>query len=77
MRTVSYALIFSALTSFVGTASAWSNHAMVSYRALERMPQLNVQVAAEPLEAFLKSEDKAIEALLKSEEDWAIKVVVV
>ena len=75
MRTVSYALIFSALTSFVGTASAWSNHAMVSYRALERMPQLNVQVAAEPLEAFLKSEDKAIEALLKSEEDWASKVV--
>ena len=48
---------------------------MVSYRALERMPELRVQVAAEPLEAFLKNEDKAIEALLRDDEDWASKAV--
>lgn len=48
---------------------------MVSYRALERMPELSVQVTVEPLEAFLKNEDKAIEALLKDDEDWASKAV--
>ncbi|MFZ1499658.1 MAG: hypothetical protein WAT33_07505, partial [Giesbergeria sp.] len=69
MRTASYVLFFAALTGCSGSALAWSNHAMVSYRALERMPELSVQVAAEPLEAFLKNEDKAIEALLKDDED--------
>ena len=75
MRTTRYVLIVAALTGFTGTAFAWSNHAMVSYRALERMPELSVQVAAEPLEAFLKNEDKAIEALLRDDEDWASKAV--
>ena len=46
MRTTRYVLIVAALTGFTGTAFAWSNHAMVSYRALERMPELSVQVAA-------------------------------
>jgi hypothetical protein len=75
MRTASYALIFAALTGCASSALAWSNHAMVSYRALERMPELSVQVTVEPLEAFLKNEDKAIEALLKDDEDWASKAV--
>lgn len=46
---------------------------MVTYRALERMPELapSVQVAAEPLEAFLKNGEKAIAELLATDEAWA------
>ncbi len=73
MRTTRYALIVAALTGFAGTAFAWSNHAMVSYRALERVPELalSVQVPAEPLEAFLKNEEVAIAELLLTDEAWA------
>ncbi len=52
---------------------AWSNHTLVSYRALEAMPEVASAppVTVEPLEAFLKSEERAIEALLASQESWA------
>ena len=77
MRTSRFTLIFSALTALAGSAFAWSNHAMVSYRALERVPELaaTVQVRAEPLEAFLKSQDAGIEILLRDQEAWARKAV--
>lgn len=77
MRALRLALIFSSLAGAAASAFAWSNHAMVTYRALERMPELaaTVQVAAEPLEAFLKNEDKAIEELLQAEEEWARNAV--
>lgn len=73
MRTTRYVLIVAALTGFAGTAFAWSNHAMVTYRALERMPELaaSVQVPAEPLEGFLKNEEKAIADLMVTDEAWA------
>ena len=73
MRTTRYVLIVAALTGFASTAFAWSNHAMVTYRALERVPELapSVQVPAEPLEAFLKNEEKAIADLLTTDEAWA------
>ena len=73
MRTTRYVLIVAALSGFAGTAFAWSNHAMVTYRALERMPELapSVQVPAEPLEAFLKNEETAIAEVMATDEAWA------
>ena len=52
---------------------AWENHALASYRAFEKMPEVaNAPPATvEPLEAFLRSEENTIEALLASQEAWA------
>lgn len=54
-------------------ALAWSNHSLPAYRALEQMPELAnaAPVTVEPLEAFLKAEEKTIEALLATQEAWA------
>lgn len=67
------ALFFVACIAVATSALAWSDHAKVSYRALERMPELaaDVRVAAEPLEAFLKLQEVAIEKLLAEQETWA------
>jgi hypothetical protein len=56
-----------------GNALAWSNHSYAAYRTFERMPEVAnaAPVAVEPLEAFLKAEEKAIETLLANQEDWA------
>ncbi len=56
-----------------GNVMAWSNHSYAAYRTFERMPELAnaAPVAAQPLETFLKAEEKAIEALLASQESWA------
>jgi hypothetical protein len=56
-----------------GNALAWSNHSFAAYRAFEKMPEVvNAQaVVAEPLEAFLKDQEKAIQDLLASHESWA------
>jgi hypothetical protein len=55
-------------------AWAWGNHTLPAYRAFEKMPEVAqaANVTAEPLEAFLKAEEKTIEALLASQEAWAI-----
>lgn len=52
---------------------AWSNHTLATYRALEAMPELvaAAPVSVEPLESFLKTEEKAIETLLAQQENWA------
>jgi hypothetical protein len=57
-----------------GEAWAGVNHAQASYRALEKMPEVAhaPRVNAEPLDAFLKAEEKTLEALLASHEAWAI-----
>ncbi len=62
------ALVFAAPHVF-----AWSNHSVPTYRALEQMPELAnaALVTVEPLEAFLKAEEKTVEALLASQEAWA------
>jgi hypothetical protein len=54
------------------SAMAWGNHSFPAYRAFEKMPEVAsaAPVAAEPLEAFLKSEEKTIEVLLASHEAW-------
>ena len=53
--------------------SAWGSHNVAAYRALERMPEVvNAKpVVVEPLDAFLRGEGRAIEALLAGQEAWA------
>jgi hypothetical protein len=53
---------------------AWENHSLATYRAFERMPEvINAStVTVEPLEAFLRAEENTLEALLASQEAWAI-----
>ena len=73
MRATRFILIFSGLVAVASSALAWSDHAMVTYRALERVPELSAEVLvpAEPLEAFLQNEEAAIEELLSAQEAWA------
>jgi len=54
-------------------ALAWSNHTYAAYRAFEKMPEIASAspVAVEPLEAFLKDQEKSLETLLASQETWA------
>jgi hypothetical protein len=55
-------------------ALAWSNHTMPALRALESMPEVAQAqaVPVETLEGFLRAEEKTIEALLASQEAWAL-----
>ena len=72
MKGLAVALV-SALGLAAGQALAWSNHSYAAYRAFEKMPEVaNVAlVTVEPLEAFLKAQEKSIETLLASQETWA------
>jgi hypothetical protein len=58
----------------VTPAMAWGNHSAASYRAFEKMPEVaNASVVTvEPLEAFLRTEEYTVEALLASQEAWAL-----
>ena len=62
-----------ALAWSAGSAQAWSNHTYPSYRAFEAMPEVAqaALVSVEPLESFLKAQEKQIELLLVRQEDWA------
>ncbi len=53
---------------------AWGSHSGSAFRALERAPEVvNAQaVVVEPLDAFLRGEEKTIEVLLASQEAWAL-----
>ena len=69
-----WALALCSLLTMVQTpVQAWSNHSFSSYRSFEKMPEIAqaAPVKAEPLEAFLKAEEKAIAVLLASQEEWA------
>jgi len=65
------------LTLLAGLATsqvfAWGNHSFPAYRAFEKMPELAQAqvVTVEPLESFLRAEEKTLEALLASQEAWA------
>ena len=62
------------MLALAGTnALAWSNHSFAAYRVFERMPEVAraAPVPAEPLEVFLKAQEKAIESLLGAQEQWA------
>jgi hypothetical protein len=55
-------------------AFAWGNHSFSAYRTFEAMPEVAnaASVKVEPLDAFLRAEEKTIEALLASQEAWAV-----
>lgn len=55
--------LVAALGLAAGQALAWSNHSYAAYRAFEKMPEVaNVApVTVEPLDAFLKAQEKSIE----------------
>lgn len=67
------ALLAGLLVLAASPARAWSNHTYAAYRAFEKMPEVAnaAPVTVEPLEAFLKAEEKAVAALLASQETWA------
>jgi hypothetical protein len=58
-------------------ATAWENHSLASYRAFENMPEVAgaPNATVERLEAFLKSEENTLEALLASQEAWAVATI--
>ena len=68
-RAITLAFVLSAPQVF-----AWSNHSFPTYRALEQMPELvnAAPVTVESIESFLKAEEKTLEALLASQEAWAV-----
>lgn len=72
MKTLAYAL-GALLALAANTAGAWGNHTLAAYRALEAMPEVASApaVTVEPLESFLRAEERTIEALLASQEAWA------
>ena len=73
MRAIRLALLLCSAIHWA-PALAWGAHSFVTYRALERLSEISEagMVAAEPLEAFLRGEEKTIEALLASQEAWAM-----
>ncbi len=72
MKRLSLALV-GLLAWAAGSALAWSNHTYAAYRTFEKMPEVSraTPVMVEPLEAFLKAEEKSVETLLASQELWA------
>ncbi|NDP38458.1 MAG: phospholipase [Rhodoferax sp.] len=72
MRRFAVALV-AALGLAAAQALAWSNHSYAAYRVFEKMPEVvnAAPVTVEPLEAFLKAQEKSIENLLASQEAWA------
>ena len=74
MKNPTVFLIAGALALIASQVHAWGNHTIPTYRALEQMPELvkAAPVKVETLDSFLKTQEKAVEALLRSQEDWAI-----
>ncbi len=68
------ALVLLLATSlFCKPAQAWGSHTLAAYRVFETMPEVAdaPPVLVEPLEAFLQDQERAIEALLDNQEEWA------
>lgn len=63
-----------ALLWWVGASQAAGFHAPASYRALEVMPEVADagRVTVESLDSFLQLQEKTLEALLASQEAWAV-----
>jgi hypothetical protein len=53
------------------SALAWSNHSLGSQLALQALPELQLTLSYEPLEAFLEAQAPAIEQLLDQQEAFA------
>lgn len=65
-------LLFAGLTA--NSALAWGNHSLAAYRAFEYMPEVGnaANTVVETLESFLRAEEYTVEALLASQEAWAV-----
>ena len=63
----------------VASVQAWAGgyHAQASYRALENMSELSQaqKAVVESLDSFLRVQEKTLEALLASQEAWAVATV--
>ena len=70
---VALAVFMSIFSLVSGPARGWSNHGLATYWAVAAMPEVaNAKaVSVEPIEAFLREQEPAIEALLAAQEDWA------
>ena len=70
---VALAVFMGILSLVPGPARGWSNHGLATYWAFATMPEVaNAKpVKVEPIEAFLREQEPAIEALLAAQEDWA------
>jgi hypothetical protein len=68
-----FVVFIGALSLLTGPAWGWSNHGLATYWAFASMPEVaNAKpVTVEPIEALLRKEEPAIEALLVAQEDWA------
>ena len=70
-------LVLVALTGFVASAGAWSNHALCTWQALSVLREFAgaSPLEVERLETFLAAEAAGLEQLLQQEEQWARKNV--
>ncbi|MFB9268773.1 hypothetical protein ACFFWD_37640, partial [Bradyrhizobium erythrophlei] len=70
---IALAVFIGILSLVSGPAWGWSNHGLATYWAFATMPEVaNAKpVTVEPIEAFLREQEPAIEALLAAQEDWA------
>ena len=66
-------LLATALAMAQAGAWAWSNHTLPTYRAFDTRPEVAkaAPVVAEPLELFLRAQERPIAELLASQEAWA------
>lgn len=66
-------LIALALALLPALAQAWGNHALLSYRAFEAMPEVAqaAPVRVEPLDDFLRAQEARLVSLLDAQETWA------
>src|SRR5258708_9158775 len=67
------AFFMGSLSLLPGPAWGWSNHGLATYWAFATMSEVaSAQpVTVEPIEAFLREQEPAIEALLAAQENWA------
>ncbi|TSA18599.1 MAG: hypothetical protein D4R74_00875 [Betaproteobacteria bacterium] len=73
MKRIIARILAAALACAVGPASAWSNHALGAWPALEAMPDFKAApaVKVESLDAFIAAQAQGLEQLLQREEAWA------
>lgn len=72
IRPVFHGLVAVLVSGPVTLAHAWSNHTLLTWGALDGLPQMReVQVRAEPLEDFLAAQDGKLTAVLDQAEAWA------
>ncbi len=72
-RALSFMALLGALAFSPAPALAWSNHGLLTYWAFKDTPEVGQapDVAAEPIDAFLRDQEQAVANLLDTQESWA------